>query len=315
MRPEYYADEYRRYQTYVRNFDGNEIYKIACGASDANYHWTDVLMQQAFGRRDRAMMHGLSLHYYTLGSAWNNKLPATGFGEDDWFAILRAALFMDELVTKHSEIMDRYDPDKQIGLLVDEWGTWYRPEPGSNPGFLVQQNSLRDALVAGVTLNIFNQHCDRVQMANIAQTINVLQAMAFTDGEKMALTPSYHVFDLYKVHHDATLLPSELACASYSLGDASLPALNASVSRSAGGPIHVTVCKPRPAAGDAADDRLAGDDAAPGSCPHADRSSDGCAQHLRPAGRGETCRPRRRDDSRRRGDGHAAGQVGDAAGD
>jgi alpha-N-arabinofuranosidase len=242
MRPEYYADEYRRYQTYVRNFDGNEIYKIACGASDANYHWTDVLMQQAFGRRDRAMMHGLSLHYYTLGSAWNNKLPATGFGEDDWFAILRAALFMDELVTKHSEIMDRYDPDKQIGLLVDEWGTWYRPEPGSNPGFLVQQNSLRDALVAGVTLNIFNQHCDRVQMANIAQTINVLQAMAFTDGEKMALTPSYHVFDLYKVHHDATLLPSELACASYSLGDASLPALNASVSRSAGGPIHVTVC-------------------------------------------------------------------------
>ncbi len=246
MRPEYYADVYRRYQTYVRNFDGNEIYKIACGASDANYHWTEVLMQQAFGRRNRGLMHGLSLHYYTLGSAWDKKLPATGFGEDGWFAILRAALFMEELVTNHSAIMDRYDPERQIGLIVDEWGTWYRPEPGANPGFLAQQNSLRDALVAGVTLNIFNQHCERVRMANIAQTINVLQAMALTDGEKMALTPSYHVFDLYQVHQDATLLPSNLTYNSYTFGDETLPGLHASVSRNAEGRIHATVCNLHP---------------------------------------------------------------------
>ncbi len=249
MRPEYYADVYRRYQTYVRNFDGNEIYKIACGASDANYHWTETLMQQAFGRRNRGLMHGLSLHYYTLGSAWDKKLPATGFGEDDWFAILRAALFMDELVTNHSAIMDRYDPEQQVGLLVDEWGTWYRPEPGTNPGFLVQQNSLRDALVAGITLNIFNQHCQRVRMANIAQTVNVLQAMALTDGEKMVLTPSYHVFDLYQVHQDATLLPSDLTPTSYNFGDETLPGLHASVSRDAKGCIHATVCNLNPHVG------------------------------------------------------------------
>lgn len=242
MRAEYYADVYRRYQTYVRNFDGNEIYKIAGGASDSDYHWTETLMQQSRGRGSHLLMHGLSLHYYTLGSTWNHKLPATGFGEADWFPILRDALFMDELVTKHGAIMDRYDPEKEVGLIVDEWGTWYLPESGTNPGFLVQQNSLRDALVAGLTLNIFNQHCDRVQMANIAQTVNVLQAMIMTDGARMALTPSYHVFELYKVHHDATLLPSDLTTTNYSFGDGSLPALNASASRADNGQVNVTVC-------------------------------------------------------------------------
>jgi alpha-N-arabinofuranosidase len=148
---------------------------------------------------------------------------------------------MDELVTKHAEIMDKYDSQKRVALIVDEWGTWHAVEPGTNPGFLYQQNTLRDALVAGLTLNIFNRHADRVKMANIAQTINVLQAMILTDKEKMILTPTYHVFEMYTVHHDATLLPTELTCADYSFGGDKIPGLSASASRNAAGRVHVTL--------------------------------------------------------------------------
>jgi alpha-N-arabinofuranosidase len=153
---------------------------------------------------------------------------------------------MDELVTKHSAIMDKYDPQKKVGLIVDEWGAWYDVEPGSNPGFLYQQNTLRDALVAGVTLNIFNNHADRVKMANIAQMINVLQAMILTDNEKMTVTPSYWVFEMGTVHHDATLLPSELQSVDYAFGDKTIPAVSASASRDQAGKIHVTLCNLNP---------------------------------------------------------------------
>jgi alpha-N-arabinofuranosidase len=149
---------------------------------------------------------------------------------------------MDEYLTRHSTIMDRFDPEKRVGLIVDEWGNWYKVEPGTNPSFLYQQNSLRDALTAGLTLNIFNHHCDRVRMANIAQTINVLQAVILTKGEKMILTPTYHVFDLYKVHQDSTLLPSQLDCAKYRFGKDSIPAISASASRDKEGKIHLSLC-------------------------------------------------------------------------
>jgi alpha-N-arabinofuranosidase len=137
-------------------------------------------------------MDGLSLHYYTIpGEFWEGKGSATDFEEDEWFITLKKALKMDELINKHGTIMDQYDPKKRIAMIVDEWGAWYDVEPGTNPGFLYQQNTLRDALIAGITLNIFNQHADRVKMANIAQTANVLQAMVLTDGADMILTPSY----------------------------------------------------------------------------------------------------------------------------
>ena len=235
MTPEFYADQYRRYATYLRNFGSNRIYKVACGPSGGNYHWTDTLMQQA-GRQ----MAGLALHYY-CGSGRKAQL-ATEFDEGDWFAQLQRALQMEELVTRHSEIMDKYDPNKRVALIVDEWGTWHLVEPGTNPGFLYQQNTLRDALVAGVTLNIFNNHCSRVRMANIAQMINVLQAMILTDKEKMILTPTYHVFEMYTVHHDAKLLPSEVQSADYQSGSARLPQVNASASRDQAGKIHVSLC-------------------------------------------------------------------------
>ncbi|RAV01745.1 alpha-N-arabinofuranosidase [Paenibacillus sp. YN15] len=238
MRPEYYADEYRRYGTYVRNYGDNKVYKIACGASEGDYHWTEVLMREA-GRH----MHGLSLHYYTLPTGiWADKGSATDFDATAWFETLRRTLYMDELLTKHSAIMDKYDPAKRVGLIVDEWGTWYNVEPGTNPGFLYQQNSMRDALVAGINLNLFHKHCDRVHMANIAQTVNVLQAMILTEGEKMVLTPTYHVFEMYKVHQDAELVPVELDSPAYTLGAVSIPQLSVSCSRNAEGRLHLSLC-------------------------------------------------------------------------
>jgi alpha-L-arabinofuranosidase len=237
MTPEFYADNFRRYNTFVKNYGASKIYRIACGASDSDYRWTEVLMKNA-GRQ----MNGLSLHYYTLPTGnWSKKGSATEFTEADWFNTFQRARFMEELVVKHSAIMDKYDPQKKIGLIVDEWGTWYDVEPGSNPGFLFQQNTLRDALVAGLTLNIFNNHADRVKMANIAQMINVLQAMILTDKEKMTVTPSYWVFEMNTVHHDATLLPCDLQTLDYILGDKAMPAMSVSASRDAAGRIHITL--------------------------------------------------------------------------
>lgn len=233
-----YATVYRRYQTFVRNYGDNKLYKIACGASDFNYAWTETLMQEA-GRH----MHGLSVHYYTVPHTWANKGSATAFGEDDWFITLQKALRMEEIVTNHGAIMDKYDPEKRVGMIVDEWGAWYDVEPGTNPGFLYQQNSLRDALLAGVTLNIFNQHCDRVHMANLAQTVNVLQALLLTNDEQFLVTPTYHVFDLYQVHQDATGLATSIADrVDYTHNGESLPQLSVSASRNEAGVIHVTLC-------------------------------------------------------------------------
>jgi alpha-N-arabinofuranosidase len=240
MRPEFYADQYRRYATYCRDFGQSHLYKIACGATGDDYNWTEVLMREA-GR----FMDGLSLHHYTVPNTWAAKGSATQFDQGEWFTTLKKALFMDELITKHSNIMDRYDPEKRVGLIVDEWGAWYDVEPGTPPGFLYQQNTLRDALLAGVTLNIFNAHCKRVTMANIAQTINVLQALILTEGEghSIVLTPTYHVFEMYKVHQDATLLPTDIDCVSYEHGDGAIPAISVSASRDDNqGKVHLSLC-------------------------------------------------------------------------
>ncbi|CAI9388120.1 MULTISPECIES: alpha-N-arabinofuranosidase [unclassified Bacillus (in: firmicutes)] len=204
MRPEYYADLYRRYQTYVRKYGEHNIYKIACGASVDDYNWTEVLMKNAAN-----FMDGLSLHHYSIPTrVWQDKGNALNFPEEQWYSLLEHAQYMDELITKHSTIMDKYDPEKRVGLIVDEWGSWYNVEPGTNPGFLYQQNTIRDAMLTAITLNIFHKHADRVHMANIAQMVNVLQAMILTEGEKMIKTPTYHVFDLYKHHQDAELVDS-----------------------------------------------------------------------------------------------------------
>ena len=247
MRAEVYADEYRRYQTYVRNFGDNQIYKVACGPRNEDYHWTETLMKNT--RTPRGfLMHGLSLHYYTPDGPYRLQQSATQFGEADWMFILRSAARMDELIANHAAIMDQFDPGRQVGLIVDEWGTWYAVEPGTNPRFLYQQNSLRDALVASLTLDIFNRHAGRVHMANIAQTVNVLQAVILTEegSDRLLLTPTYHVFEMYKVHQDATLLPLDLRCDDYVHGDSRLPGLSASASRDAAGRVHLSLSNLNP---------------------------------------------------------------------
>jgi len=242
MRPEYYADVYRRYQTYVRNFGDNKIYRIACGANSDDYNWTDVLMKSA-GR----FMDGISMHYYTVpGPAWDEKGSATKFGENEWYSTLFKTLKMEELVTRHAAIIRRYDPEKRVGLIVDEWGTWYDVEPGTNPGFLYQQNTMRDALVAGINLNIFNKHSDAVVMANIAQTVNVLQSVILTEGAKMLLTPTYHVFDMYKEHQEAALLESYIETRHIGNDPNTVPNLHESVSITQDGSINITLCNLSP---------------------------------------------------------------------
>ena len=239
MRPEYYADEYRRYATYVRNYGANKIFKIACGPNSRDYHWTDVLMREAPARMD-----GLALHYY-CGTGQKSR-AATEFDEEDWCFTLGNARVMDELITKHVNVMDRHEPQGRVALIVDEWGTWHKVEPDTNPGFLYQQNTLRDALVAGVTLHIFHKHCARIRMANIAQTVNVLQAMILTAGAQMLRTPTYHVFEMFKVHQDATLLPLHLDCETFSSGSDVLPLVSASASQNKAGQTHLSLCSLHP---------------------------------------------------------------------
>jgi alpha-N-arabinofuranosidase len=193
-------------------------------------------------------MWGVSLHYYTLPTGnWQHKGSATRFGEDQYFSTMQRALEMNSIIHDQDSVMDRYDPRKKIALVVDEWGVWTDVEPGTNPAFLYQQNSLRDALVAASTLNIFNNHADRVKMANLAQTVNVLQSLALTKGSQMVLTPTYYVFDMYQVHQDATLLPLTLSTPQYTMGDAHIPAVNASASKDSAGVVHLSLVNLDPA--------------------------------------------------------------------
>ncbi len=229
MRPEYYADTYRRYQHFCRNYGDNKLYKIACGPSDVDTNWTEVLMKNA-----AFCMDGLSMHSYTIPGGWEHKNPATGFSAEDYWETLVISADMERKIRLHADIMDKYDPEKRVGLIVDEWGTWFEVEPGTNPGFLYQQNTMRDAMVAAIHLDIFNRHCDRVYMANIAQTVNVLQAVILTKDGKMVLTPTYYVFDLYQHHMDARELGCTIEAAQAGTEKHSLPGITASASEKDG---------------------------------------------------------------------------------
>lgn len=234
MRAEQYADEYRRFGSFCRNFSGQPLYKIACGHED---EWNETVMRLA-GRS----INGLSIHYYTVPGTWQHKGSATDFSTDEWFVTLQKAAAVDGFLKRTKAIMDRHDTTGRVGIILDEWGTWFDVEPGTNPGFLYQQNTMRDALVAALSFNIFHEHADRLHMANIAQTINVLQAMVLTDGPRMLLTPTYHVFDMFKVHQDATLLPAHLHSDDYTVGKDSMPQISASASRDASDRIHISLC-------------------------------------------------------------------------
>ena len=247
MTPQFYANNYRRYQTYVRNYNPNQpIQKICGGANVADYYWTEEVLKTAYDNvpvEFHGLMDGLSLHYYVHPEGWEIKGSATDFNEQVWYKSLSKALYMEELVERHGDIMDQYDPNKKIGMIVDEWGGWYNVEPGTNPGFLYQQNTVRDALIAGITLNIFQKHCDRVKMANLAQMINVLQSVILTEGPAMIKTPTYHVFHQYIPHQNAELLESYLEdVAQIGLEkDYLIPAVQESVSVGKDGAIFATL--------------------------------------------------------------------------
>lgn len=236
MRAEYYADVYKRFATYMQGNSNVKLFRIASGPYGDNYNWTEVLMKNI----PLSMIEGIGLHYYSVID-WNNKGSATNFTEEQYFKTIKEALKIEDYIIGHSKIMDRYDPQKKVALVVDEWGGWYDVEPGTNPAFLFQQNTMRDAVLAGVTLNIFNNHCDRVKMANLAQTINVLQAVILTNKEKIILTPTYHVMEMYNVHHDAVMLPSIVMSDFYKYGNDEIKSISCSASKDKNGKIHISL--------------------------------------------------------------------------
>ena len=244
MRPEYYADLYRRYQTYCRSYNGNRLFKIASGSGEYDLHWTDVMMDRA-----RNQMDGLSLHYYTVAGWSGSKGSATDFTDEDYYWTMGKCLDIENCIREHMKVMDKYDPKKRVALMVDEWGTWWDEEPGTIKGHLYQQNTMRDAFVAALSLNVFHKYTDRIKMANIAQIANVLQSMILTKEDKMVLTPTYYVFQMYNVHQDATHLPLEVVCENRQVRakmgkdgeQRTLPLLAATASKAKDGAVHISL--------------------------------------------------------------------------
>jgi alpha-N-arabinofuranosidase len=248
MTPDYYLSQLKSYSRFVRNFNPDQqgkqqMLKIAVGPGGDGprwTEWTEVIMKAWQNHQWSWDMQGLSLHNYTVIN-WDKKFASVGFGEAEYSQILKSTLEMEGLISKHSAIMDKYDPQKKIALVVDEWGAWYAPLPGSNPGFLAQQNSQRDAILAALNLNIFARHADRVRMANIAQMINVLQAMILTDKEKMVLTPTYYVFKMYVPFQEATFLPVTFNGGAYTHGSVTLPRVDAIAAKDAAGKLWLEI--------------------------------------------------------------------------
>jgi alpha-L-arabinofuranosidase len=237
MTPEAYAQKFRTFANYVREYPGSPVSRIASGANSDDYEWTEYLMAHISSR----WVQGIGVHYYTSINPILGKKSATDFGELQYFGALKNALKMEEIVSKHTAIMDKYDSGKKVALIIDEWGIWTDVEPGTNPDFLFQQNSLRDALIGATTLNIFNNHCERVRMANLAQTINVLQSLVLTSGDSMVLTPTYYVFDLYKVHQNAKWIPIKIQSPNYDFNYQSIAAVNASASVDSNRAMHISL--------------------------------------------------------------------------
>ncbi len=248
MSPDYYISQMKIYSRFVRNFnpaqqEKEQMLKIAVGPGGGEprwTEWTDAVMKAYQQHTWSWDINGLSMHSYTVGK-WPPSYASSGFGETEYAQILKFTLDMNDLVNKHSAIMDKYDPDKKVALIVDEWGGWYAPAPGSNPGFLVQHNSLRDAILASLNLNIFARHADRVRGANIAQMINVLQAMIVTDKEKMVLTPTYYVYKMYVPFQDATFVPVTVGAGTYTHGDISLPRVDAIAAKDRNGKLWLAI--------------------------------------------------------------------------
>jgi len=234
MTPEYYSNVYKQFSTFCPG-----EFKILSGGTSDDLNWTETVMKAT--KKNSDLIQGYSYHYYTICHNWTKKGAAVNFDESEWFNTMQKTAVVDENLNQHSAIMDRYDPEKKIALVADEWGNWFDPEPGDNPAFLYQQNTLRDAVTAGLYLNIFNNHCDRVRMANIAQMVNVLQSVVLTKDDKIVLTPTYYVFKMYSVHQGATMLSIKMECEEYSNGNSKMQSLSCSASKDKNGKIHLSI--------------------------------------------------------------------------
>jgi alpha-L-arabinofuranosidase len=242
MTPEIYYDNMVRYSTFMRNYPGKNLYKIIVGPGGSDLNWTEKLLKLASENDKLGMFNAISMHYYTVpGPSWQQKGSATDFGEKEWITTIRKALGIEELINKNIEVFKKYSPRRKIDLAVDEWGCWHDQEPGTKNGFLFQQNSLRDAMVAALSLNIFNNHCDWVKMGNIAQTVNVLQALILTKDAAMVKTPTYYVYKMFKVHQDAMMILVTMESPKYEFGGESVPALSVSASKDTKGKVHFTL--------------------------------------------------------------------------
>jgi alpha-N-arabinofuranosidase len=242
MTAEYYSNLYKQFSTFCPG-----EYKILSGGISNDLDWTETIMKAT--KKNRELIQGYSFHYYTICHDWTKKGAAINFNENEWFSTMQKTIVVDENLSQHSAIMDRYDLEKKIALIADEWGNWFDPEPGDNPAFLYQQNTLRDAVTAGLYLNIFNNHCERVKMANIAQIVNVLQSVILTKNDKIVLTPTYYVFKMYAVHQDATMLPVKLKSEEYSIGADKIQSLSVSASKDKNGKIHISIANLDPTKG------------------------------------------------------------------
>ena len=237
MDVDYYVDQYKKYATMMTTYNNSEgLFRIAVGPGTEDFHWTEVLMRDI----PKKLIDAVSIHHYSVIN-WSKKSSATNFTEDEYFRTMEQAYRMERMVAGNIEVMDKYDPQKKVALIVDEWGGWYEVEPGTNGAFLYQQNSMRDAMIAGLTLNIFNNHCDRVRMANLAQTINVLQAVILTNKEKMILTPTYHVMEMYNVHQNALMIPLNVSSNDFAFGEKKIKAVSASASKDKNGDTHISL--------------------------------------------------------------------------
>jgi alpha-L-arabinofuranosidase len=246
MTADYYLSQLKIYSRFVGNANpaqtgGNRMLKIAVGPGVPETEWTETMMK-AWQHHDWSWdFDGLSLHWYTTANGWPVSTPSVGFGLEDYGKTLKSTLFMDDFLRKQEAVMDKYDPQKKVALVVDEWGAWHAPLPGTNPDFLVQQNSLRDAILASLNLNIFARHASRVRMTNIAQMVNVLQAMILTDKEKMVLTPTYYVYRMYVPFQNAAFVPVDFDPGTFHQNGITLPRVDAIAAKDAAGKVWVEI--------------------------------------------------------------------------
>jgi alpha-N-arabinofuranosidase len=235
MTADYYINLYKQYATAMTSYSNTEkLFRIAVGPGTPDYAWTETVMKNVPLKR----LEGISIHHYSVIN-WGAKGSSSQFSDQEYFITMQQAWRIEELIKKNSEVMDRYDPEKKVALIVDEWGGWYETDPGGAQ--LFQQNTMRDAMIAGLTLNIFNNHADRVRMANLAQIVNVLQSVILTNKEKLVLTPTYHVMEMYNVHQDATLIPLQITSNNFVRGENKIQAVSASASKDAAGKIHISL--------------------------------------------------------------------------